>query len=61
MDIREIDGLWCDDITFCPRVCGWKGCQRNKKNIRDRRVPHSFSVETPVDCQKKQEGGEKDG
>lgn len=56
MDIRDIDGLWCDDITFCQEECGWKSCPRNKKNIRDRTVPHSFSVEIPEDCPKRQEG-----
>lgn len=55
MDIRDIDGLWCDDITFCQEECGWKSCPRNKKNIRDRTVPHSFSVEIPEDCPKRQE------
>ena len=55
MDIREIDGLWCDDITFCPERCGWKDCPRNRVNIRDRTVPHSFSMEIPQDCPKKQE------
>ena len=61
MDIREVDGLWCDDITFCPERCGWKSCPRNNENIRDRRVPHSFSIEIPQDCPKKQEGGEVNG
>lgn len=56
MDIREIDGLWCDDITFCPEKCGWKSCPRNNENIRDRTVPHSFSIEIPEDCPKRQEG-----
>lgn len=56
MDIRDIDGLWCDDITFCPEQCGWKSCPRNKQNIRDKTVPHSFSVEIPEDCPKRQEG-----
>ena len=50
MDIRDIDGLWCDDITFCPERCGWKDCPRNKQNIRDKTIPHSFSVEIPQDC-----------
>ena len=49
-DIRDIDGLWCDDITFCPERCGWKDCPRNKQNIRDKTIPHSFSVEIPQDC-----------
>lgn len=54
MDIRKIDGLWCDDITFCPEKCGRESCPRNKKNIRDKTVPHSFSVEIPSDCPKQQ-------
>lgn len=52
-NIREISGLWCDDITFCPKRCGWRSCPRNEQNIRDRLVPHSFSVEIPQDCPKK--------
>ena len=52
-DIREVCGLWCDDITFCSERCGWKSCPRNKENIRDRAIPHSFSVEIPVDCPKR--------
>ena len=51
-DIREIEGLWCDDITFCPVRCGWKDCPRNKQNIRDKTIPHSFSVGIPIDCPK---------
>ena len=57
-DIREIDGLWCDDITFCPVRCGWNDCPRNKQNIRDKTIPHSFFVDIPTDCPKKQEGRE---
>ena len=49
-DIRDIVGLWCDDITFCPAKCGWTRCPRNSVNIRDKSVPHSFSVEIPADC-----------
>jgi len=60
IDIREIDGLWCDDITFCPEKCGWRECPRNKVNIRDRTVPHSFSVEIPDDCPKHLKGGESE-
>ena len=56
MDIREIGGLWCDDITFCQETCKRMDCPRNKHHIRDRGVPHSFSVEIPSDCPKKQEG-----
>ena len=52
-DIRTVAGLWCDDITFCPEKCGWKSCPRNKENIRDKTIPHSFSVEIPRDCPKK--------
>ena len=53
MDIREIDGLWCDDITFCPEDCEDMDCPRNKHNIRDRRFPHSYFVERAPDCPKK--------
>ena len=56
MDIREIVGLWCDDITFCQETCERMDCPRNKQNIRDRTIPHSFSVEVPQDCPKMQEG-----
>lgn len=55
-DIRDIDGLWCDDITFCPELCNWESCPRNQQNIRDRSVPHSFSVGIPEDCPKWKEG-----
>ena len=55
-DIREIDWLWCDDITFCQEQCEWNDCPRNQQNIRDKTVPHSFSVEIPEDCPKKHEG-----
>lgn len=51
-DIRDIDGLWCDDITFCLKKCGWLSCPRNERNIRDRRIPHSFFVGIPLDCPK---------
>lgn len=53
IDIRkDVDGLWCDDITFCPERCGWLSCPRNEQNIRDRQIPHSFSVGIPLDCPK---------
>lgn len=48
--------MWCDDITFCQEKCERMDCPRNQHNIRDRSVPHSFSVEIPQDCLKKQEG-----
>lgn len=52
-DIRkDVPGLWCDDITFCPEQCEWRSCPRNKLNIRDKTVTHSFSVEVPRDCPK---------
>lgn len=56
MNIKNIDGLWCDDITFCMEKCAWTDCPRNSQNIRDKSIPHSFSVEIPLDCPKKQEG-----
>lgn len=54
-DIRDIPGLWCDDISFCPKKCGMTSCPRNSKNIRDRSVPHSFFVEIPPDCPKEKD------
>ena len=54
IDIRkDVPGLWCDDITFCPEKCGWKDCPRNQANIRDRTVPHSFFTDTASDCPKR--------
>lgn len=61
IDIRNIDGLWCDDITFCPKRCGWLSCPRNERNIRDRRIPHSFSVGIPLDCPKCADEESKEG
>lgn len=52
VDIRDVPGMWCDDITFCPEECKTKSCPRNSKNIRDRTVPHSFFMEKPDDCPK---------
>ena len=52
MDIREIDGLWCDDITFCPENCEDMDCPRNYHNIRDRSIPHSYFMERAPDCPK---------
>ena len=48
-----IPGTWCDDITFCQEQCDLLSCPRNQKNIWDKTVPHSFSVEIPDDCPKK--------
>ena len=59
VDIKDIDDLWCDDITFCQEECGLKSCPRNKRNIRDKTIPHSYSVEIPQDCPKKK--GEMQG
>ena len=58
VDIRDIQGLWCDDITFCPEKCGWKDCPRNVLNIRDHSIPHSFSVGVPSDCPKEENDGD---
>ena len=41
-----------DDITFCPLNCDNMNCMRNSKNIQDRTIPHSYSVEVPEDCPK---------
>ena len=57
MDSRGIDSLWCDDITFCQEDCERMDCQRNKRNIYDRTIPHSFSVEIPQDCLKARKVG----
>ena len=51
-DIRNVSGLWCDDISFCQEECGWIDCPRNKRNIRDKTVPHSYFVDIPPDCPK---------
>ena len=48
----DIIGLWNDDITFCQEDCDWEDCPRNSKNIRDRSIPHSYSIERPTDCPK---------
>lgn len=42
-----------DDITFCPMDCSMRSCPRNSKNIQDRTIPHSYSVELPEDCPKR--------
>ena len=52
MSAENINSLWCDDITFCPLECERLDCQRNQKNIRDRTIPHSYSLEIPEDCLK---------
>ena len=54
MSAKDILGLWCDDITFCQENCDWMDCPRNKQNIRDRTIPHSYSVDIPNDCPKKE-------
>ena len=42
-----------DDITFCPLNCDNMDCIRNSKNIQDRTIPHSYSIELPDDCPNK--------
>ena len=39
-----------EDITFCPLTCNNISCMRNKDNIRDRTIPHSYSTDIPDDC-----------
>lgn len=56
MGIIDIERLWCDDITFCPYKCDWMSCPRNLRNIRYRDIPHSYSVDLPQDCPKKESG-----
>ena len=53
---EDVTGLYCDDITFCWGPCDKFKCPRNKYNIRDKRVPHSFFADgvVPDDCPKKQ-------
>lgn len=58
-DIRDIPGMWCDDITFCYEKCDRRDCPRNRCNIRDHNIPHSFFVEIPSDCLKNETKGEK--
>jgi len=38
-----------EDMTYCSRDCKRK-CLRNKNNIRDHSIPHSYFVERPPDC-----------
>ena len=52
MNATDNPGIWCDDITFCPHNCNDTACSRNKKNIRDHGIPHSFCVGTPPGCPK---------
>lgn len=52
MSIRDFDEMYCDDITFCAEQCGLESCPKNNKNIRDKTIPHSFSVGRPSDCPK---------
>ena len=42
-----------DDITVCPLKCDNMECMRNSKNIQDRTIPHSYSLELPDDCPNK--------
>ena len=60
MNAKDIVGLFCDDITFCPEKCDTRTCPRNKCNIRDYSVPHSFFADNtpPSDCPKKEENKE---
>lgn len=45
--------LWRDDITFCQEPCTILYCPRNQLNIRDKSIPHSYSVGIPEDCLKR--------
>ena len=56
---RWESGMFCDDISFCPKKCSRLTCPRNSKNIRDKSVPHSYFVETPSDCPKLQQKEKK--
>lgn len=57
MNAKDIAGLFCDDITFCHWKCDTRTCPRNRCNIRDNSVPHSFFAEAipPNDCPKRRE------
>ena len=43
-----------EDITFCPLTCDNMECMRNSANIQDHTIPHSYSVEVPDCCPKRQ-------
>lgn len=43
---------FCDDQTFCPAECELMQCERNKKHIRIKEVPHSYFTEIPPNCLK---------
>ena len=49
-----IEGMFHDDITFCPEQCDRKDCMRNSKNIRDKTVPHSYFAKRPDECPKRE-------
>ena len=49
-----IEGMFNDDITFCPEQCDRKDCMRNSKNIRDKTVPHSYYAKRPDECPKRE-------
>ena len=55
MSAEDIAGLFCDDISFCPATCGRISCPRNRINIRDRTIPHSYFADIPDDCPEKKE------
>ena len=50
---KEVTAMWNDDITFClDSECKLNECPRNQINMRDRSIPHSYSLERPEDCLK---------
>lgn len=50
-----LSGMFCDDISFCPKECKRTSCMRNKVNIQDKTIPHSYFMEIPPDCPKEKE------
>lgn len=39
-----------EDISFCPIDCKRTKCRRNKSNIKNHDIPHSYFVNRPPEC-----------
>lgn len=39
-----------EDISFCPIDCKRTKCKRNKLNIKNHDIPHSYFVNRPPEC-----------
>lgn len=51
-----------EDITFCLSDCKLKKCVRNKKNIKQFGIPHSFAyLENTEYCLKNKKGEKGNG